>query len=123
MGEITASPWAFALLLAYAGVWFVFDRKGFDWHAFATLATLFMTLIIQRAEYRDTQALQAKLDELLRVNDAARNELMNLDQKNPRKSRSNGKRTLGLAISCRVRRERKAMPRKWRPSDRRGGKL
>ena len=83
MGEITASPWAFALLLAYAGVWFVFDRKGFDWHAFATLATLFMTLIIQRAEYRDTQALQAKLDELLRVNDAARNELMNLDQKEP----------------------------------------
>ena len=83
MGEITASPWAFALLLVYAGVWFVFDRQGFDWHAFATLATLFMTLIIQRAEYRDTQALQAKLDELLRVNDAARNELMNLDQKEP----------------------------------------
>jgi low affinity Fe/Cu permease len=83
MGEITASPWAFALLLVYAGVWFVFDREGFDWHAFATLATLFMTLIIQRAEYRDTQALQAKLDELLRVNHAARTELTEIDQKEP----------------------------------------
>ena len=56
MGEITATPAAFALLAIYAGLWIVFDRQGFDWHAFATLATLFMTLVIQRAEYRDTQA-------------------------------------------------------------------
>jgi low affinity Fe/Cu permease len=56
-------------------------ERLWDWHAFATLATLFMTLFIQRAEHRDTQALQAKLDELLRVHDAARNELTTIDQK------------------------------------------
>ena len=83
MGEITATPVAFGLLLVYAGLWLVFARQGFDWHAFATLATLFMTLVIQRAEHRDTQALQAKLDELLRVNHKARIELTNLDQKEP----------------------------------------
>ena len=83
MGEITATPAAFGLLVIYAGLWLVFDRQGFDWHAFATLATLFMTLVIQRAEHRDTQALQAKLDELLRVHHEARNELTNLDQKEP----------------------------------------
>ena len=65
LGEVTAHPAAFALVVIYAGLWFAFDRKTLDWHAFATLGTLFMTLIIQRAEHRDTQALQAKLDELL----------------------------------------------------------
>ena len=38
---------------------------------------------LPRAEHRDTQALQAKLDELLRVNDAARNSLTSLDRKEP----------------------------------------
>ena len=45
-----------------------------------------MTLIIQRAEHRDTQALQAKLDELLRVHGAARKELTKLDQEDPEKT-------------------------------------
>ena len=65
------------------GLWFALDRATMDWHGFATLATLCMTLFIQRAEHRDTQALQAKLDELLRVNDAARNDLTSLDRKEP----------------------------------------
>ena len=34
-----------------------------------------MTLFIQRAEHRDTQAVHAKLDELLRVEGRARTEL------------------------------------------------
>ena len=40
-----------------------------------------MTLIIVRSEHRDTVALHAKLDELLRVQGQARNELMSLDGK------------------------------------------
>jgi low affinity Fe/Cu permease len=42
-----------------------------------------MTLFIQRAEHRDTQAIQAKLDELLRVEDRARNELTKIDEREP----------------------------------------
>jgi len=42
-----------------------------------------MTLVIQRAEHRDTQALQGKLDELLRVHGEARNELTRLDEREP----------------------------------------
>ena len=42
-----------------------------------------MTLVIQRSEHRDTQALQAKLDELLRVHSGARNELAHVDEKEP----------------------------------------
>jgi low affinity Fe/Cu permease len=38
-----------------------------------------MTLFIQRAEHRDTQAIHPKLDELLR----ARDELTKLDEQQP----------------------------------------
>ena len=73
--------------LIYASLWFIFDRTRLDWHAFATLATWFMTLIIQRAEDRDTQALQAssagKLDELLRVTRSADSELAQIDTLEP----------------------------------------
>jgi low affinity Fe/Cu permease len=37
--------------------------------------------LIQRAEHRDTQALHGKLDELLKVHGDAKNELMNIDEK------------------------------------------
>lgn len=92
MGEITATPAAFGLFVVYAGLWVVFDRQGFDWHAFATLATLFMTLVIQRAEHRDTQALHAKLDELIRVDEEARSELTRLDLKEPEEIEKQRKR-------------------------------
>ena len=42
-----------------------------------------MTLIIQRAEHRDTQAIHAKLDELLRAEGRARSELTMLDDEEP----------------------------------------
>jgi len=40
-----------------------------------------MTLLIQRAEHRDTQALHAKLDELLKVHGDAKNSPMSLDER------------------------------------------
>ena len=79
IGELAAHPAAFGILLVYASLWLVFDRASLDWHAFATLATWFMTLIIQRAEDRDTQALQAKLDELLRLTRSADSDLAKID--------------------------------------------
>jgi low affinity Fe/Cu permease len=42
-----------------------------------------MALFIQRSEHRDTQAIHAKLDELLRVNGDARNKLATLDDREP----------------------------------------
>jgi low affinity Fe/Cu permease len=46
-----------------------------------TIVTFLMVFVIQNAQNRDTQALQLKLDELIRVNTAARNSLMGLEQK------------------------------------------
>jgi low affinity Fe/Cu permease len=83
LGVFTAHPAAFLVVALYAMLWFAFRRDTLDWHGVATLATWFMTLVIQRAEHRDTQAVHAKLDELLRVHGEARNELTRLDQKEP----------------------------------------
>jgi low affinity Fe/Cu permease len=83
LGVVTTRPWAFALVSVYGALWLVFDRESFGWHGFAVLATWLMTLVIQRAEHRDTQAIHAKLDELLHAERHASNELTKLDAEEP----------------------------------------
>jgi len=83
LGELTATPAAFGVFVVYFCLWFIFDRASLDWHAVATCATLAMTFFIQRAEHRDTQAIHAKLDELLRAESEAKTELTQIDREQP----------------------------------------
>jgi len=83
LGTLTSRPGAFLIFAAYALAWLLFSRHSLDWHGLATLATWFMTLVIQRAEHRDTQAIHAKLDELLRAEPAAHDEVSRMDDKEP----------------------------------------
>ena len=83
LGTLAANPVAFFIVCAYGVLWFLFERDTFNWHAIATLATWIMTLFIQRSEHRDTQAIHAKLDELLRSDPKARTELAQLDDEEP----------------------------------------
>ena len=83
LGVLAGHPLAFLMVATYGFVWLFFDRENFGWHGFAVLATWFMTLLIQRAEHRDTQAIQAKLDELLHAQSKARNELTHIDKEEP----------------------------------------
>jgi low affinity Fe/Cu permease len=83
LGVLMARPTAFVVLVCYVAAWLLFNPQSFDWHAVATIATWLMTLFIQRAEHRDTQAIHAKLDELLRVEGRARSELTQLDDEEP----------------------------------------
>ena len=82
-GSWLARPYAFVAVLVYVALWVIFDRATLHWHEIATVATLFMTLFIQRSEHRDMQAMQAKLDELLRAHSGARTELRRLDDQEP----------------------------------------
>jgi low affinity Fe/Cu permease len=91
-GVLTTHPAAFAIVAVYALLWFIFQRHTFDWHAVATLATWLMTLVISRSEHRDTQAIEAKLDELLRAHGQARTELADLDDKEPEEIEEHRKR-------------------------------
>ena len=83
LGVFTAHPAAFVIVAVYGVLWFIFQPNTFDWHGIATLAVWLMTLLIQRAEHRDTQAIHAKLDELLHAQAGARNEVMKVDQEEP----------------------------------------
>jgi low affinity Fe/Cu permease len=83
LGVMTAHPATFILLVAYALLWLLVSPATLDFHAGAVLATWMMTLFIQRATHRDTQALQGKLDELLKATSEARTELAHLDEMEP----------------------------------------
>ena len=81
MGGMAGHPVAFALVAIYSLAWLIFSPKTFEWHGIATLSTWIMTVLIQRATHRDTQALHAKIDELLKADVNARSSLMHIDSK------------------------------------------
>lgn len=83
LGALSASPIAFLVVIGYGALWIVFDRESLNWHGVATLATWMMTLFIQRSEHRDTQAIHAKLDELLRADEKAEEGLARIDEEEP----------------------------------------
>ena len=83
LGNLAGHPAAFAVVLVYGGLWFFFERSTFDWHAIATLVVWMMTLFIQRSDRRDTLAIHAKLDELLKADRNARTELAMIDDREP----------------------------------------
>jgi low affinity Fe/Cu permease len=83
LGVFTAHPAAFLIVAAYGFLWFMLQPQSFDWHGVATLAVWLMTLLIQRAEHRDTQAIHAKLDELLHAQAGASNQVTRVDQEEP----------------------------------------
>jgi low affinity Fe/Cu permease len=83
IGILTGHPAAFIIVVLYGVLWFVFEPEGFDWHAVATLIVWTMTLFIQRADRRDTLAVHAKLDELLKATHEARTELAAIDEQEP----------------------------------------
>lgn len=59
------------------GVPWGFDEHWHLWaHTGAALITLFMVFVVQHTTNRESRAMLVKLDELLRVNDGARGELM-----------------------------------------------
>jgi low affinity Fe/Cu permease len=83
VGNLTSHPAAFLVVILYGVFWFLFEPSTFDWHAIATLIVWTMTLFIQRADRRDTLAIHAKLDELLKATREARTELASIDEREP----------------------------------------
>jgi len=77
----------FVLAIALVVLWAV-SGPVFDWsdtwqlviNTGTTIVTFLMVFVIQNTESRDTQAMQLKLDELIRVNEMARNSLINSEE-------------------------------------------
>jgi low affinity Fe/Cu permease len=83
LGVLSGHPLAFLIVFAYVAAWLVFEPDTFDWHGIATIVVWIMTLFIQRAENRDTQSIQAKLDELLHAHSMASNSMTRIDEEEP----------------------------------------
>jgi low affinity Fe/Cu permease len=79
---------AFVLAILGVGLWAV-TGPFFGWsdtwqlviNTGTTIVTFLMVFVIQNTQNRNTKALQLKLNELIRVNKAARNSLMSLEEK------------------------------------------
>jgi len=65
---------AFGPVFGWSDTWQLIINTG------TTIVTFLMVFVIQNTQSRDTQAMQVKLDELIRANRTARNSLINLEE-------------------------------------------
>ena len=82
------TPWSFTLAVLIIGIWALsgpFFHFSDTWQLVintgTTIITFLMVFLIQNTQNRDARALHLKLDELLRVSQAARNQLIDLEDK------------------------------------------
>jgi low affinity Fe/Cu permease len=89
VSSITGTPYAFGFsllviiswalmgpLFNYSDTWQLVINTG------TTIVTFLMVFLIQNTQNRDNRALQMKLDELIRANKHARNQLIDLENLN-----------------------------------------
>lgn len=75
--KATGSVWAFA-----AALFVVLFGKSMGWNVdqISNLASFLMLFMVQHSQNKDGKAIQIKLDELIKVTEQARNELVGIEK-------------------------------------------
>jgi low affinity Fe/Cu permease len=81
------------LIFQWSDTWQLIINTG------TTIVTFLMVFLIQNTQNRDSEAVQLKLDELIRVNDKARNRLLRLEELTEEEMEQVKKTFTGLAKS------------------------
>jgi low affinity Fe/Cu permease len=86
--DACGSAWAFALAAAVVAVWAVsgpFFRYPDAWQLVintgTTITTFLMIFLVQNTQNRNEDAVQAKLDELIRATEGARDALIGVERR------------------------------------------
>jgi low affinity Fe/Cu permease len=111
--RFSGRPGVFIVALATILVWAVsgpFFGFSDTWqlliNTFTTLVTFLMVFLIQSSQNRDTEAIQLKLDELIRATSGAQNALMDLEQMDDDELKRCHDRYEQLALRARAQMER-----------------
>ena len=84
---LVGSPWVFLVALVVTIAWFAAGPL-FDWSdtwilvpaTITSVGAFLLVLLLQYTQNRDTRAIQLKLNELIRVLEAARTDLVRVDE-------------------------------------------
>lgn len=89
VSDLAASPWIFLAAFVFVVAWIVGGAVVFGYgdtyqlviNTSTTIVTFLMTFVIQNTAKRDTDALHAKLDELIRTSHEASDSLIGIERR------------------------------------------
>ena len=75
----TSSSWAFGIALIFTIIWLVLEPSSNWMDTASSVTTFLMVFLLQRAQNKDSLAMQVKLNEIIAALKGANNHLINIE--------------------------------------------